>query len=107
MANIQLAVEGPNAAAAVADLFAIDGITGSYEINNETQKDGVLAVIATIVGIVGGTLAIAEQIRRWYQEYRQRQSGKSLEKVVIIGRNGDRILLEGATVEDIQKILES
>jgi hypothetical protein len=58
------------------------------------------------VGIVGGTLAIAEQIRKWYQEYKQSRSGKRIEKVLIVGRNGQRLLLENATVEQIQKILE-
>ena len=64
-----------------------------------------MATIATIVGLVGGTVAIAEQIRKWYQEYKQSQSGKKIDKVVIIGRNGQRLLLEDATVEEIRQIL--
>lgn len=106
MAAIQIAIAGPSAIAATEDLLAIDGITGTYEAEDEAEREGTLAVIATIVGIVGGTLAIAEQVRRWHQEYRSSQSGKAIAKVVIVGKNGDRLILENATVEQIQKIIE-
>jgi hypothetical protein len=56
---------------------------------------------------VGGTLAIAEQIRKWYQEYKQQQSGKKIAKVLIVGPNGRRLLLENATIEQIRQILAS
>jgi hypothetical protein len=70
------------------------------------KKETVVATVATIIGIVGGTIAIAEQIRKWYQEYKANQSGKRIEKVLIVGRNGRRILLEDATLEEIRQILE-
>ncbi|MBE7383661.1 MAG: hypothetical protein F6J95_019855 [Leptolyngbya sp. SIO1E4] len=107
MAEIRVAVEGQSATTAVQALLAIEGVSGDYVVEAETEREGTLAVIATLIGIVGGTLAIAEQIRSWYQEYRQGKSGKSLKKVVIVGRNGDRLILENASVEQIQKILES
>lgn len=107
MANIRVALEGQSAEAAAQELLAIEGISGDYEAETDAQREGTLAVIATIVGIVGGSLAIAEQIRKWYQEYRQGKSGKALEKVVIVSSNGDRLILENASVEQIQKILES
>lgn len=34
------------------------------------------------------------------------KAGKKIEKVLIVGRNGRRLLLEDATIEQIQKILE-
>jgi hypothetical protein len=44
---------------------------------------------------------------KWYQEYKQGKSGKKIAKVLIVGRNGDRLLLENATIEQIRKVLES
>lgn len=107
MADILLEVQGSGAIAATEALLAMPEIEGSWETEEETEREGTLAVIATIVGIVGGTIAIAEQIRKWYQEYHQGKSGKKIEKVLIVGRNGQRLLLENATIEQIQQILAS
>ncbi len=79
----------------------------SLRYNEELEREALLATIASIVGIVSGTLAVAEQIRKWYQEYKQGKSGKKIAKVLIVGCNGDRLLLENATVEQIRKVLES
>ncbi|MEH1790813.1 MAG: hypothetical protein V7L23_35920 [Nostoc sp.] len=40
-------------------MLEIPGISGSYEVS--TQREGTLAAIATIIGIVGGVAALAEQ----------------------------------------------
>jgi hypothetical protein len=50
----------------------------------------MITTIATIVGIVGGTMAIAEQIRKWDQEYKP---GKKIAKVLIVSSNGRGLLL--------------
>ncbi|MEH2211813.1 hypothetical protein [Nostoc sp.] len=108
MAEIQLAIEGKDAIAATEALLEIPGISGNYAVNSDApEREGVTATVATIVGIVGGAIAIAEQIRKWYQEYKAKQSGKRIEKVLIVGRNGRRLLLEDATLEEIRQILES
>lgn len=75
MAEIQIAIEGEGAVTATAALFQIPGISGTRTSEAEPEREGTLATIATIVGLVGGTVAIAEQIRKWYQEYKQSQSG--------------------------------
>lgn len=107
MAEIQLAIEGEDAVAATEALLQIPGISGNYKVNADAQeREPVITTVATIVGIVGGTIAIAEQIRKWYQEYEQKKSGKKIDKVLIVGRNGRRLLLKDATVEEIRKILE-
>jgi hypothetical protein len=107
MAEIQLAIEGEDAVAATEALLQIPGISGNYKVNADAQeREPVITTVATIVGIVGGTIAIAEQIRKWYQEYQAKQSGKRIEKVLIVGRNGRRLLLKDATVEEIRQILE-
>lgn len=98
MTEIKFAIEAEDAITATKELLAIEGITGNYIVNSEdVKKEAVITTIATIVGLVGGTLAIAEQIRKWYQEYKQQQSGKKIAKVLIVGRNGRRLLLENAT----------
>jgi len=105
MSDIQVAIEGEDAVSAIEELLSISGISGSYTIPPETEREGTLVTIATIVGIVGGTMAIAEQIRKWYLEYKQHKSGGKISKVLIVGKNGERLLLEGATAEQIQRIL--
>ncbi|MCX5982675.1 MAG: hypothetical protein NTY89_12975 [Nostocales cyanobacterium LacPavin_0920_SED1_MAG_38_18] len=108
MTEIKFAIEGEDAITATEELLAIEGITGNYTVNSEdVKKEAVITTVATIVGLVGGTLAIAEQIRKWYQEHKQKQSGKKIDKVLIVGRNGRRLLLENATIEEIRQILES
>ncbi len=107
MAEIKFAIEGEGAIEATEDLLALEGIEGSYAVDEEVQREGVIATIASIVGIVSGALAVAEQIRKWYQEYRAGKSGKKIAKVLIVGRNGDRLLLENATIEQIRRVLES
>ena len=108
MTEIKFAIEGEDAITATKELLAIEGITGNYTVNSEEiEREPVITTVATIVGLVGGTLAIAEQIRKWYQEYKQQQSGKKIAKVLIVGRNGRRLLLENATIEEIRHILES
>jgi hypothetical protein len=108
MANILIEVQGEAAVVATEALLATPGLEGNWETEADTEsKDAVLATIATIVGIVGGTLAIAEQIRKWYQEYREGKSGQKIEKVVIMSRSGRRlVLMENVTVEQIQQLLE-
>jgi hypothetical protein len=113
---IQLAIEGEGAIEASQALCELSGLEGSFEVNAEIEREGVLATVATIVGIVGGTLTAAEQIRDWYAKHRNQSLKKTPEKtekipektiakVLIVGKNGDRILLENATIEQIEKIL--
>ena len=106
MADIQISVEGQDAVAATEELFAISGLSGNWETVGDDEKEGILATVGAIVAIAGGTLAIAEQIRKWYQEYKQGKSGKKIEKVLIVGRRGRRLLLENATIDQIKQILD-
>ena len=103
--GITIAIEGACADEAATALLKLDGIQGQYEPDKTVTRDGGLTAIATIVAIVGGTMAIAEQIRKWYAEYRQRPGDKKLDKVLIVTPNG-RFLLENATINEISKALE-
>jgi hypothetical protein len=110
MADIQFEVQGQDAVAATEELLSISGVSGNYETESEAEREGTLATIGVIVGIVGGAIAIAEQIRKWYQEYKQGKSGKTIDYVLIV-RGDKRLLLKDATLDDatvkqIEQILE-
>jgi hypothetical protein len=107
MADIRVEVQGQDAVAATKDLLLIPGLSGVFHREIEIEREGTLVTVATIVGLVSGTLAITEQIQKWYQKYKSGDSEKSIEKVLIVGRDGQRILLQNATTKQIKDILES
>lgn len=107
MSPIELEIEGSGAIAATNELKQFDGIDITYETEDGDTKEAVLATIATIVGITAGTIEIAKKLQEWYQKYRHHTPTSRIEKVVLIGRNGQRILLENATIEQIKQILDS
>ena len=102
MATIQIGIEGEDAVEAAETLLQIPEVSGSYEAPQ--QKEGTITVIATIVGIVGGTVALAEQIRKWYQEWKQSHSGKRFD--VVISSDNGIFVLEEATIEEICQVLK-
>ncbi len=106
---MKLEIQGRDAVVATKELLAIEGLEGSYQTLDEVERGEVnttLVAIATIVGIVGGTLNIAEQLYQWKERYFQNPTGPRIEKVLIVAPNGNRLLLKDATVEQIQEILE-
>jgi hypothetical protein len=107
--TIEFEVEGTGAIEATEALFALSEIEGKWE-TVPPEREAVIATIGTIgtiVPIVGGSIAIVEQIRKWYLEYRQGKNGAKIEKVLLVGRNGKRIVLENATLEEIKQLLDS
>lgn len=106
MTTIQLAIEGEGAGEAAESLLALPEFSGSWQASGADEREITLAAIATIVGIVGGTLAAAEQIRKWYAEWSKKPAGKPLKKVVLVGPKGKRVQLENATVQEINEILK-
>jgi hypothetical protein len=104
--TIEFEVEGVGAIEATAALFALSEIEGEWE-TAPPEREAVIATIGTIIGVVGGTMAIAEQIRKWYLEYRQGKNGAKIEKVLLVGKDGQRIVLENATLEEIKRLLDS
>lgn len=57
MSNIQIAIEGEDAVSATEELLSIFGISGDYTTPAETEREVTVTTVATIVGIVGGTMA--------------------------------------------------
>jgi hypothetical protein len=64
MTDILLEVQGADAIAATEELLAIPELTGTWETKGGSEREPVITTIATIVGLVGSALAIAEQIRK-------------------------------------------
>ena len=103
---MKIEIIGTDAILATEELLTIQGLEGSYETVNEVEREALLTTIATIVGIVGGSITIAEQLHKWSQKYQQSSGGAKIEKVLIVSPNGKRLLLKDATVAQIQAILE-
>jgi len=109
MLNIKFTIEGNNAVEATKALLSIPGLSGDWQSVDEEQRGLSLATIATIVGIAAGTVAVAEQIRKWYREWKKGRSDKTIERAVMVLKTDSeekRINLEGATLKDISEILE-
>ena len=105
MQKIQIAIEGPDAVEATQALMDIPALSGEWQMPEGDRKDGGLTTIALIVGIAGGTITAAEQIRKWWQEWKKGKSGKTVEKAVLVCK-AKRVLLEGASVDEIKALLD-
>ena len=105
MKQLQVIIEGPDTTEATEALITLSGITAEWQPADTGLEKGGLATIATIIGIVGGSMAVAEQIRKWYQEWKKGKSGKNIEKVVLIS-GSKHLLLEDATKEQIKEVLD-
>ncbi|NCS20055.1 MAG: hypothetical protein GPJ15_08575 [Microcystis aeruginosa G11-06] len=73
---MQIEIQGLDAIKVAQDILEMEGVQGSYEVISEVEREGTLATIATIIGIISGTIAIA------------------------------RLMLKDATLEQLQKLLE-
>ena len=102
---MRIEIEGADAIKVAQDILDMEGVQGSYEVISEEEKEGTLATIATIIGIISGTIAIAEKL---YQLKRKIDSPETpkIERVLIVSKNGDRLMLKDATLEQLQKLLE-
>ncbi|AGY59492.1 hypothetical protein [Gloeobacter kilaueensis] len=115
MTPIELVIEGEGAVSAAAELLREPDIEGFQEpLDASGKREPItLAAVATIVSIAGGTISgvsglvsLAEKIHQWYSKRKQTKEANKITKVLLIGSNGKRLLLEGATPEQIRKVLE-
>ncbi|MEA5606015.1 hypothetical protein [Nostoc sp. UHCC 0252] len=107
---MKIEIQGRDAVKATEELLAIEGLEGNYQTIEEVEREGTLATIATIVGIVSGTLTVAESIHKWKEKYQKSlhdPTGARIEKVLIVTDDNRRLLLKDATVEQIKEILEN
>jgi hypothetical protein len=107
--EMKIEIQGQDAIAATEALLQIEGVQGSYQTLDEVEREGTLVTIATIVGIVSGSLTVAEKLYEWNKKYQrslENADGARIEKVLIVAEDGRRLLLKDATVEQIKEILE-
>jgi len=107
---MKVEIQGQDAVNATEALLRIKGLEGSYQMLDAVEREGTLVTIATIVGIVSGSLTVAEKLYAWnrkYQKSLENPAGAKIEKVLIVAEDGRRLLLQDATVEQIKDILES
>ena len=114
---MQIEIHGQDAVQATEELLRIarmKGLEGSYETFDEVgeraqrgEVNTTLVTIATGVAIASGTLGIADQLYQWKERIFQDPNGSRIEKVIIYDPNDNRLLLEDATVEQIQEILDN
>jgi hypothetical protein len=107
MSPIELEIEGTGAISAAEALLQIEGLSATFEPVGEDTKEGTLAAIATIVGITVGTMDIASRLHKWYSNHKQTASSQRIEQVVLVDRQGQRVLMANATIEQIKAVLES
>ena len=106
---MKVEIEGSDAIAATEELLAIEELEGSYEVFDEVEREVTLTTIATVVAIAAGTMTIAEKLYQWREKYQrslQNPSAPKIEKVLLVGKNGRRLLLKDATIEQIKDILD-
>ncbi len=101
-----LEISGDGAIAATELLFAKNDLDGSWETPNDIEREGTLVTIATIIGIVGGSLTIAEKLYKWKQHCTKPESNIKIEKVLLIGDNNRRLLLKDATLNQLKELLD-
>ena len=107
---MKIEIQGEGAVNATEKLLQIEGVQGSYQTLDAVEREGTLVTIATIVGIVSGSLTVAEKLDEWNKKYQnspQDLAGARIEKVLIVAEDGRRLLLKDATVDQIKDILES
>jgi len=107
---MKIEIQGQDAIKATEELLAIEGIEGSYQTIEEVEREGILATIIAIIGIVGEILTIAEKLYQWKEKYQkslQDPNRARIEKVLLVTDDNHRLLLKDATVEQIKEILEN
>ncbi|MBI4747494.1 MAG: hypothetical protein HY774_03355 [Acidobacteria bacterium] len=105
MPVIRLIVEGEHAVEASRNLQEIEGLTATVEPIVEEDKELTLAAVASIVAITGGTVTVANNLIVWYRDWKKGKDEKRIEKVIIEGPDGTRVLMENAKPEDVAAIL--
>lgn len=107
--EIKIALEGPGADQALAELLAIPGLQG-HAVKDPAapveREGGLLAAIGAIVGIVGGIVTVVDKIIAWREKWQQSKSSQRL-SVFIEDTEGNRISLNDAKPEEITAVLKT
>ena len=103
---MRIEIQGQDAIKVAEDIVTMDGVQGDFEVVSEVEREGTLATITTIIGITTGAMTIAEKLYELNKKSVHSPESVKIERVLLVGKNGDRLLLKDATLEQLQKLLE-
>lgn len=109
---MQIEIEGQDAVKVAQEILSLEGIQGSFEIVEEVEeveeveKEGTLVTIATIIGITTGTITLAEKLYELRTKNQNPLEGAKIERVLIVSKNGDRLLLKDPTIDQIKRLVD-
>jgi len=107
--QITIAVEGPEADLALADLLTVPGIQGNIqppETGEATKDGGVLVAIGAILVIAKGVAEIVDEIIAWREKWKKSATAKPV-NIVIQDAKGNRLTLDNATPEQITAAMQT
>ena len=107
MDAIKLAIEGSGALEASNELLQLNDLNAEIEPKSEKERAVDPATIINIVSIAVSSTAIAVQIIDWYKTWQNGKNQKTIDKAVLVGKNGQRVLLKNATAQQISEVLNS
>ena len=103
---MKIYIEGDDAELAGEELAALEGVDAQVETPKKTDtRTFSLAAAASIVAILGGSAALAEQLRSWHAKWKGEESGSF--KAVIELDDGSRISLDDASPDQIADVLKA
>lgn len=110
---LKIEIQGRDAVSATEELMrelsSIEGLEASYETIEEVEKETTLTTIATIVAITAGSMTIGEKLYNWFGKNKnspENLPSSKIEKVLIVAPNNRRLLIENATLEQVQEIVK-
>ena len=103
---MQIEIQGQDAIKVAQDIVTLDGIQGDFEVVSEVEKEGILAIIANIIAITTGAMTIAKMLYDLNKKSVNSPYTVKIERVLLVSKNGGRLLLKDATLEQLQKPLE-
>jgi hypothetical protein len=104
---MQIEIEGQDAREFTEELLLIEGIQGSCEALDEVEKNvEILFIIAAVIDISLGTWEIAEKVYELKRKKFDSPEPAKIERVLLVGKNGDRLLLKDASIEQIKRLLD-
>jgi hypothetical protein len=106
MTNISIVFEGVQAEVAATALVSLPDVEGTWTVSQD-QTRNALTTIAAVIGIASGTLSIATNLKKWYDDYQGAETNKIENVVMITPSRSQRLLVdEDTTREEILAFLQ-
>jgi hypothetical protein len=112
MSQIQISLEGSSAIAFAEALQGLPGYEVSYAVADQTEPvrgeklDRVLITLTTVVALATSTVELADKAVGLAERIRDFQAGP-VNSALVVSDQGDRQLLENATMEQVLETIRS